>query len=130
MVWAGPTAISPPLMRAEVEARLPEGDTGRVGNDPAEATIQADYHSASGYTGGALLQHAIETAGSIDADKVAATLNAMDVTTFFGHIKFATDAKHHGLQIAHEMVLAQWQMKNGSLVREVVWPDRKMIRMG
>jgi hypothetical protein len=27
MVWAGPTAISPPLMRAEVEARLPEGDT-------------------------------------------------------------------------------------------------------
>ena len=33
-----------------------------------------------------------------------------------------TDAKRHGLQIAHEMVLAQWQMKNGSLVREVVWP--------
>ena len=84
--------------------------------------IAADYHSASGYTGGALLQHAIETAGSIDTDKVAAALNTMDVTTFFGHIKFATDAKHHGLQIAHEMVLAQWQMKNGSLVREVVWP--------
>ena len=25
MVWAGTTAISPPLMRAKVEARLPEG---------------------------------------------------------------------------------------------------------
>lgn len=84
--------------------------------------IAADYHSASGYTGGAILQHAIEEAGSIEADKVAAALNATDVTTFFGHIKFATDAKHHGLQIAHQMVLAQWQMKNGSLTREVVWP--------
>jgi branched-chain amino acid transport system substrate-binding protein len=84
--------------------------------------IAADYHSASGYTGGALLQHAIETAGSIDSEKVAAALNATDVTTFFGRIKFATDAKHHGLQIAHEMVVAQWQMRNGSLVREVVWP--------
>jgi hypothetical protein len=26
------------------------------------------------------------------------------------------------LQIAHEMVLAQWQKKDGKLVREVVWP--------
>ena len=85
--------------------------------------IAADYHSASGYSGGALLQHAIETAGSIDTDMVAAALNATDVTTFFGHVQFATDAKHHGLQIAHEMVLAQWQMKDGKLVREVVWPE-------
>jgi branched-chain amino acid transport system substrate-binding protein len=84
--------------------------------------IAADYHSASGYTSGAILQHAIETAGSIDPDKVAEALNATDVTTFFGHIKFATDPAHHGLQTAHEMVLAQWQMKDGKLVREVVWP--------
>jgi branched-chain amino acid transport system substrate-binding protein len=46
----------------------------------------------------------------------------MDVQTFFGRTKFATDPGHHGLQIAHEMVLAQWQMKNGKLAREVVWP--------
>jgi branched-chain amino acid transport system substrate-binding protein len=84
--------------------------------------IAADYHSASGYTSGAILQHAIETAGSIDPDKVAEALNGTDVTTFFGHIKFATDAAHHGLQIAHEMVLAQWQKKDDKLVREVVWP--------
>ena len=37
--------------------------------------------------------------------KVAAALNATDVTTFFGHIKFTTDPGHHGLQTAHEMVL-------------------------
>jgi len=81
-----------------------------------------DYHAASGYAGGILLQHAVEQAGSIDADKVVAALNAMDVTTFYGRYKIATDAAHHGLQTAHEMVLAQWQKKNGALAREVVWP--------
>ncbi|HKM87435.1 MAG TPA: amino acid ABC transporter substrate-binding protein [Xanthobacteraceae bacterium] len=89
----------------------------------AKYNAQADYHSATGYTGGALLQHAIEQAGSIDPEKVTAALNAMDVTTFFGHVKFATDPAHHGLQIAHAMVLAQWQMVNGKLGRQVVWPD-------
>jgi len=84
---------------------------------------KADYHAASGYTSGAILQHAIEQANSIEPDKVAAALNATDVTTFFGHIKFATDPGHHGLQAAHEMVLAQWQKVNGKPGRQVVWPD-------
>jgi branched-chain amino acid transport system substrate-binding protein len=84
---------------------------------------RADYHAASGYTSGVVLQHAIEQAGSIDQDKVAAALNATDITTFFGHIKVSTDPAHHGLQTAHEMVLAQWQMVNGKLGRQVVWPD-------
>jgi len=81
-----------------------------------------DYHAATGYAGGALLQHAIEQASSIDADKVVAALNGMDVTTFFGHFRIATDPGHHGLQIGHEMVLAQWQKRNDQLQREVVWP--------
>jgi branched-chain amino acid transport system substrate-binding protein len=81
-----------------------------------------DYHSASGYTSGVALQHAIEQAGSIDPEKVAAALNSTDITTFFGHIKFATDPGHHGLQVGHQMVLAQWQMVNGKLGRQVVWP--------
>jgi len=85
--------------------------------------IEADYHSASGYSGGAILQHAIEQAQSIDPDKVAAALNAMDVTTFFGHVKFATDPGHHGLQVANDMVLAQWQEKDGKLGGEVVSPN-------
>jgi branched-chain amino acid transport system substrate-binding protein len=83
---------------------------------------KADYHTASGYTSGVVLQHAIEQAGSIDTDKVAAALNGMDITTFFGRIKFLTDPGHHGLQAAHQMVLAQWQMINGKLGRQVVWP--------
>jgi branched-chain amino acid transport system substrate-binding protein len=85
--------------------------------------VKADYHAASGYTSGVVLQHAIEQAGSIDPEKVAAALNGMDITTFFGHIKFLTDPGHHGLQAAHEMVLAQWQMVNGKLGRQVVWPQ-------
>ena len=69
-----------------------------------------------------MLQHAIEQAGSIDPEKVTAALNATDVTTFFGHVKFVTDPGHHGLQVAHQMVLAQWQKVDGKLGRQVVWP--------
>ena len=69
-----------------------------------------------------ILQHAIEQAGSIDQAKVASALNAMDVTTLFGRTKFSTDPKEHGLQLAHEMVLGQWQKKGDSLVKEVIWP--------
>ena len=61
--------------------------------------------------------------GSIDQAKVAAALNKMDVTTMFGRTKFSTDPKEHGLQIGHEMVLAQWQKKDGKLVKEVIWPN-------
>ena len=82
-----------------------------------------DYHAASGYIEGLLLQHAIEKAGSIDQDKIAAELTKMEVTTFFGTYRVATDAKNHGLQLAHDMVLAQWQKKNGDLKLEMVWPD-------
>jgi len=89
----------------------------------AKYKVEADYHTASGYVTGLLLQHAIEQAGSIDPEKVAAELNKTDVTTLFGKDKFATDAQNHGLQMAHQMVLAQWQMKNGTLEKEIVWPD-------
>jgi branched-chain amino acid transport system substrate-binding protein len=84
--------------------------------------IEPGYHAGGGYGAGLILQHAIEQAASIEPDKVAAALNAMDVTTMFGRTKFSTDAKEHGLQIGHEMVLAQWQKKDGKPVKEVVWP--------
>ncbi|MGH8686499.1 MAG: amino acid ABC transporter substrate-binding protein [Burkholderiales bacterium] len=89
----------------------------------AKFNSDPDYHAATGYVEGLLLQHAIEQAGSIDRDAVAAKLNAMEVTTFFGRCKFATGEQDHGLQLAHDMVLAQWQTKGGELVKEMVWPD-------
>src|SRR6201998_4669379 len=63
----------------------------------AEFNAKPDYHSASGYTSGGILQRPIEKAGSIDPEKVTEALNGIDVTTFFGHIKFMTDHGHHGL---------------------------------
>lgn len=84
--------------------------------------IAAGYHAAGGYAGGLIFQHAIEQAGSIDPQKVAAALNKMNVTTLFGRTKFSTDPKSHGLQLSHDMVLTQWQMKEGKLVKEVIWP--------
>ena len=84
--------------------------------------IDAGYHAAGGYTAGLILQHAIEQSGSIEQAKVAAVLNKLDVTTMFGRSKFSTDPKDHGLQLAHAMVLGQWQKKNGQLVKEVIWP--------
>jgi len=100
------------------------------GPTPAEFTklftekykVEPGYHAAGGYGAGLILQHAIEQAGSIDQAKVAAALSAMDVTTLFGRTKFSTDPKEHGLQIAHDMVLGQWQKKDGKLVKEVIWP--------
>ncbi len=88
----------------------------------AKFAIDAGYHAAGGYAAALILQHAIVQANSIDPAKVAAALNKMDVTTMFGRTKFATDAKDHGLQTGHDMVLAQWQMKNGKLTKEVIWP--------
>jgi len=85
--------------------------------------IEPGYHAAGGYAAGLILQHAIEQSGSIDQTQVAAELNKMDVTTLFGRTRFSTDPKEHGLQVAHKMVLAQWQKKNGALVKEVIWPS-------
>jgi len=88
----------------------------------AKYKIEPGYHAAGGYAAGLILQHAIEKAGSVEPDKVAAVLNQLDVTTFFGKTKFSTDPKQHGLQVGHQMVLAQWQKKGGKLVKEVIWP--------
>ena len=81
------------------------------------------YHVAGGYVAGLVLQKAIEDADSTDPGKVKAALEAMDIFTFYGGIKFDTSPEAHGLQIGHEMVVAQWQKDDaGALVRKVIWP--------
>jgi ABC-type branched-subunit amino acid transport system substrate-binding protein len=82
------------------------------------------YHAAGGYTAGLVLQNAITTADSVDPEAVKAALNAMDLFTFYGAIKFDTSEEAHGLQIAHKMVVAQWQKNDaGELVLEIVAPS-------
>ena len=89
----------------------------------AKYNAPPSYESAGGFASGLILQHAIEQAGSVDTAKVTNALNATDLTTFFGQTKFATAANQHGLQIAHTMVLAQWQKeRSGTLDKQVVWP--------
>lgn len=81
------------------------------------------YHVAGGYTAGLILQKAILDADSTDPDAVKAALNAMNLMTFFGAIQFDTSEDAHGLQIAHKMVVAQWQKNDaGELVRVIIAP--------
>ena len=81
------------------------------------------YHSAGGYAAGLVLQRALEDAGSTDPAKVRAALDKLDLITFFGHIKFSTETKTHGKQIAHDMVYVQWlKGADGKLATQIVWP--------
>jgi branched-chain amino acid transport system substrate-binding protein len=81
------------------------------------------YHAAGGYAAGLVLQKAIIEADSVDPEAVKAALNAMDVYTFYGGIKFDTSEEAHGLQIAHKMVVAQWQKNEaGELSRVIIAP--------
>jgi branched-chain amino acid transport system substrate-binding protein len=81
------------------------------------------YHVAGGYVAGLVLQKAIEDADSTDPEAVKAALEAMDIFTFYGGIKFDTSPEAHGLQVGHEMVVAQWQKDDaGEMVRKVIWP--------
>jgi ABC-type branched-subunit amino acid transport system substrate-binding protein len=81
------------------------------------------YHSAGGYIAGLLLQDAIVKAGSINTAKVKKALDSMNLMSFYGHVKFATAAKDHGLQVGHEMIYIQWQKdKQGKPEKQVVWP--------
>jgi ABC-type branched-subunit amino acid transport system substrate-binding protein len=90
-----------------------------------QAKYNADpsYHSAGGYMAGLLLQKAIEDTGSLDPATLKTYLDGVDLLTFYGHIKFSTDAQTHGKQVAHSMVYIQWQKdSSGKLVKQIVWP--------
>lgn len=49
---------------------------------------EPDYAEASAAVSGAIFQLAIEAANSVDPKKVRDALAAMDVVTFYGHVKF------------------------------------------
>jgi len=101
------------------------GPTGQEFADAYKAATDGNptYHAAGGYAAGLILQKAIQDANSTDPGAVKAALNAMDIITFYGGTHFDTTADAHGLQLAHDMVVAQWQKDDtGQLVRKVIWP--------
>ncbi len=84
---------------------------------------EPSYHSMGGYVAGQILQKAIIDADSTDPEALKAAMDAMDMLTAYGHIKFDTSAEAHGLQIGHSMVYIQWQKDEaGNLAKQVVWP--------
>ena len=76
---------------------------------------EPSYHAAAGYAGCLVYGEAVRRAGSLDADKVREQLLTMEIKTAFGDYKVDAD----GFQIAHKMVMLQWQ----DAKRVVVWPD-------
>ena len=79
------------------------------------------YHAAGGFVAGLVIQKAIEDAGSLKSNKVKKALEAMDLMTFYGRLKF-DKGDYYGRQLGHEMVYLQWQNKGGKLVKQVIWP--------
>jgi branched-chain amino acid transport system substrate-binding protein len=73
------------------------------------------YQSAFGYGGCEILVEAIRRAGSLDSEKLREAILKMDHNTVFGGFRVDRD----GVQIAHKMLLFQWQ--DGRKV--IVWPE-------
>jgi branched-chain amino acid transport system substrate-binding protein len=97
------------------------GDPGFIRTAPEyEKAIEdtyhhhADYHNAESTAACLAFQYAIERAGSLDPEKVRDALVTLDVTTFFGIIKFDS----RGLNVYKPMVVNQIQ--KGRLL--TVWP--------
>jgi len=73
------------------------------------------YQSAAGYGGCQILVEAIRRAGFLDGEKLREAILKMDHNTVFGGFRVDRD----GVQIAHKMLLFQWQ--DGKKV--LVWPE-------
>ncbi len=73
------------------------------------------YHSASGYAGCLIYAEGVKRAGTLEADKVREQLLKLEMKTAFGDYKVDAD----GFQVAHKMVILQWQ--DGKKV--TVWPS-------
>jgi len=67
------------------------------------AMFLGQFILASAYGAGALLEKAVEHAGSFDQDKLRNALAQLETTTVFGAYKVAPT----GAQLAHEAVIVQ-----------------------
>jgi branched-chain amino acid transport system substrate-binding protein len=86
---------------------------------------EPDYGEASAAVAGAVLQIAIERAGSADPKKVRDTLANMKVTTFFGPIKFGPTGQVDSLEPP------VFQIQNGTQVVILPEPIRQgTLRLG
>lgn len=73
------------------------------------------YQTAQGYGACEVHLEAVRRAGTLEGEKVRDAILKMDLNTAFGAFK----VDESGLQVAHKMVLFQWQ--DGK--KAIVWPD-------
>jgi branched-chain amino acid transport system substrate-binding protein len=73
------------------------------------------YQSAAGYAMCQILVEAVRRASSLEGVKIREEILKMDLNTVFGAFKVDRD----GFQVAHKMVMFQWQ--DGKKV--IVWPE-------
>lgn len=73
------------------------------------------YHTAQGYAACQILLDAVRRAGSLDRDRIRKAILSFEGNTAYGAFK----VDEGGFQVAHKMVLFQWQ--DGKKV--IVWPE-------
>jgi branched-chain amino acid transport system substrate-binding protein len=79
-----------------------------------EFNREPPYFAAAGYAGCLIYAEGVKRAGTLDADEVRQQLLKLEMRTVFGDYKVDQD----GFQVAHKVVLFQWQ--DGKKV--TVWP--------
>ncbi|HEV8306073.1 MAG TPA: amino acid ABC transporter substrate-binding protein [Methylomirabilota bacterium] len=73
------------------------------------------YHSAGGYAGCQVLVEGVRRARSLDGEKIRGEILKLNLNTVYGAFRVDDD----GFQVAHKMVMFQWQ--DGKKV--IVWPE-------
>jgi branched-chain amino acid transport system substrate-binding protein len=73
------------------------------------------YHTAAGYGACQIFVEAVRRAGSLDGERIRDAILKFDTHTVYGAFK----VDEGGFQIAHKMVLFQWQ--DGK--KAIVWPE-------
>ncbi|HEX2184252.1 MAG TPA: amino acid ABC transporter substrate-binding protein [Chloroflexota bacterium] len=78
---------------------------------------EPDYHAATGFAGGQILEAAAKKANSLDREKLRDALASLETTTILpGRYK----VDEAGAQVGHIAVVVQWQGRE----KPIVWPDQ------
>lgn len=77
--------------------------------------IKPNYHAATAYSAGQLIEQAVQKAKTTDREKIRKMLSLMESMTIIGRYK----VDKSGLQTRHQNLITQWQ----GVKREIVWPE-------
>ncbi len=98
-----------PVLKTKGNVEFVETYTKKWNREP-------DYHSATGFAGGQILEAAVAKAKSLDREKIREALSSLDIETVLPGRYKVDDT---GTQTAHIAVVIQWQGKE----KPVIAPD-------